>query len=48
MTRRKKPQPTKRAKPKGWRAFDALARKLVRVPKTEVDRLEAERPKRGE
>jgi len=25
------------AKPKGWDAFDALTRRLVRVPKTEVD-----------
>jgi hypothetical protein len=34
-------------KPKGWRAFDQLARKLVRVPKAEVDRQEAKRKKRG-
>lgn len=24
-------------KPDGWRAFDALARKVVQVPKEEVD-----------
>lgn len=24
-------------KPKGWRAFDSLARKLSQVPKEEVD-----------
>lgn len=30
-------------KPAGWRAFDALARKLVRVPKDETDKLAAER-----
>ncbi len=36
----------KAKKPKGWRAFDALARKLVRVPKTEADRAEARRKKR--
>lgn len=32
-------------KPKGHAEFDALMRKLVRVPKAEVDRLEAERKK---
>tara|TARA_B100000749_G_scaffold197128_2_gene153290 strand:- start:5840 stop:5968 length:129 start_codon:yes stop_codon:yes gene_type:complete len=25
------------AKPKGWRTFDQLCRKLVKVPKAEVD-----------
>ena len=35
----------RRQKPKGWRAFDDLTRRLVRVPKSEVDRLEAERQK---
>ena len=29
---------SKPKKPKGFRAFDALARKLVRVPKSEVER----------
>jgi len=29
--------------PAGWRAFDALTRKLVRVPKEEVDRRVAEK-----
>lgn len=33
-------------KPKGWRAFDALTRKVAAVPKEEVDKLEAKRPKR--
>ena len=33
-------------KPKGFRAFDALARKLVKVPKSEVDRAEKDRKKR--
>ena len=32
-------------KPKGFRAFDALARKLVRVPKSEVERAERKRKK---
>jgi hypothetical protein len=32
-------------KPKGFRAFDALARKLVRVPKREVERAERKRKK---
>jgi hypothetical protein len=32
--------------PKGFRAFDALARKLVRVPKAEVERAEKDREKR--
>jgi len=34
-------------KPKGFKAFDALARKLVRVPKTELIRKEAKCKKRG-
>jgi hypothetical protein len=34
-------------KPKGFAAFDKLARKLVRVPKAEVIRKEAKRKKRG-
>ena len=34
-------------KPKGFAAFDRLARKLVRVPKVEADRREAKRKKRG-
>ena len=34
-------------KPKGFQAFDALARKLVRVPKAELIRKEAKRKKRG-
>jgi hypothetical protein len=34
-------------KPKGWKAFDQLARRLVRVPKAEVVRKEAKRKKRG-
>ena len=25
-------------KPKGWRAFDALARRVAQVPKEEVDK----------
>ena len=37
---------TKPKKPKGWKAFDALARKLVKVPKSEVDRAEQNREKR--
>ena len=36
----------KAKKPKGWKAFDALARKLVRVPKSEVERAEKKREKR--
>jgi len=35
----------KAAKPKGWRAFDSLAKKLVRVPKKEVKK--KRRKKRG-
>ena len=27
----------KKKKPKGWKAFDKLTRKLVQVPKGEVD-----------
>ena len=27
----------KKKKPKGWKAFDALTRKLVEIPKGEVD-----------
>ena len=38
---------TKPSKPKGFKAFDALARKLVKVPKAEVTRREAKRKKRG-
>ena len=34
-------------KPKGWKAFDALTRKLVKVPKEELVRKEAKRKKRG-
>jgi len=37
-------------KPKGWRAFDQLCKKLVKVPKDEVDgkieRDKAKRPKK--
>jgi len=36
----------KKAKPKGWRAFDALAKALVKVPKQDVDRAERKRKKR--
>jgi len=36
-----------RKKPKGFKAFDALARRLVQVPKAEVTRREAKRKKRG-
>ena len=36
----------KAKKPKGWKAFDALARKLVKVPKSEVERAEQDREKR--
>jgi hypothetical protein len=35
-----------KAKPKGWRAFDQLARRVVQVPKEEVDRAERKRKKR--
>jgi hypothetical protein len=38
---------TKPSKPKGFKAFDALARKLVQIPKAEVTRKEARRKKRG-
>jgi len=34
-------------KPKGWKTFDELARKLVKIPKTELARKEAKRKKRG-
>jgi hypothetical protein len=34
------------AKPKGWKAFDTLARKLVAVPKAEVERAEKKRKRR--
>jgi hypothetical protein len=34
-------------KPAGFKAFDALARKLVKVPKAEVTKREAKRKKRG-
>ncbi len=37
----------KAKKPKGFKAFDALARRLVQVPKAEVTRREAKRKKRG-
>ena len=37
---------TRPKKPKGFGAFDALARKLVRVPKSEVERAEKKREKR--
>ena len=37
----------KAKKPKGWTAFDQLARKLVKVPKQELARKEAKRKKRG-
>lgn len=33
-------------KPKGWKAFDALARKLVQVPKAEVGQREKQRRKK--
>jgi hypothetical protein len=33
-------------KPKGWKAFDQLARKLVQVPKQDADKAEAKRKKR--
>ena len=36
----------KSKKPKGWKAFDALARTLVKVPKSEVERAEKDREKR--
>ena len=36
----------KATKPKGWRAFDQLAKQLVRVPKEEADRAERKRKKR--
>ena len=35
-----------KAKPKGWRPFDQLAKRLVQVPKEEVDRAERKRKKR--
>ncbi len=35
------------SKPKGFAAFDKLARKLVRIPKAEVAKREAKRKKRG-
>lgn len=38
---------TKSKKPRGFAAFDQLARKLVKVPKAEIDRREAKREKRG-
>ena len=28
----------KRKKPKGWKAFDDLARKLTQIPKGEIDK----------
>jgi hypothetical protein len=36
----------KAKKPKGWKAFDALARKLVAVPKSEAERAEKKRKRR--
>lgn len=33
-------------KPKGWKAFDALARKLVKVPKAEVGQSKKKRRKK--
>jgi hypothetical protein len=33
-------------KPKGWKAFDSLARKVIAVPKDDVDRAIAAKPKR--
>jgi hypothetical protein len=33
-------------KPKGWSAFDVLARKLAAVPKEAVDKAIAKTPKR--
>ena len=33
-------------KPKGFKAFDALARKLVHVPKADVERAERKRKKK--
>lgn len=35
----------KAKKPKGWRAFDKLTRKLAAVPKEEVDAREKQRDK---
>lgn len=32
----------KTKKPKGWKAFDALARKIVQIPKGELDKKVAE------
>jgi hypothetical protein len=37
---------TESKKPAGWKAFDTLARKLVRVPKREVACAEKRRAKR--
>ena len=37
---------TQPKKPSGWKAFDALARKLVQVPRSEVARKERKRKKR--
>ena len=33
-------------KPKGWKAFDELARKLVQVPKTEVGKRRKQKRKK--
>lgn len=44
---RRKSMAKKATKPKGWKAFDALARKLVQVPKKEVERRDKRRKKRG-
>ncbi len=37
----------KSKKPKGFKAFDALARRLVQVPKAEVTYREVKHKKRG-
>lgn len=33
-------------KPRGWGAFDELARKIVAVPKADVDAAKAKKPKK--
>jgi hypothetical protein len=39
--------PKKARKPKGWRKFDALTRKLIQVPKEETDaQIERDKAKR--
>lgn len=35
----------KAKKPKGWRAFDSLTKKLIAVPKSEVEEQEKKRSK---